>query len=102
MAGGRILSSATVFSSPQYSECLGPTQPPSQWVPEAKWPGHEADHSPSSTEVRNGGGIPLLPYMTSWHSAQLIMHRDSFTFGKGGGHVNVWGNTGIPEHFLNF
>jgi len=37
----------------------GPTQPPIQFVPEVftpgvKWPGREADHSPtSSTEVKN-------------------------------------------------
>jgi hypothetical protein len=33
---------------------LGPTQPPIQWVqgalsPGIKWPGHEVDHSPTSS-----------------------------------------------------
>jgi hypothetical protein len=37
---------------------LGPTQPPIQWVLGAlslgvKRPGHEANHSPPSTEVKN-------------------------------------------------
>jgi hypothetical protein len=54
---------------------LGLTQPPMQWVrgalsPGVKRPGREADHSPpSSAEVKNGGAIPPLPNMSSWHSA---------------------------------
>jgi hypothetical protein len=33
----------------------------------------EADHSPpSSAEVKNGGAIPPLPYVSSWRSAYLI------------------------------
>jgi hypothetical protein len=58
---------------------LGPTQPPIQWTlgaisPWVNWPGREADYSlPSSTEVKNGGAIPPLPHMSSWH-------RNSFTF----------------------
>jgi hypothetical protein len=32
--------------------------------PELNQPGREADHSPpSSVEVKNGGGIPPLPYV---------------------------------------
>jgi hypothetical protein len=27
------------------------------------------DSSPSSSDVRNGGAIPPLPHMSSWHSA---------------------------------
>jgi hypothetical protein len=56
---------------------LGPTQPPIQWVlwalsPGVKWPGHEADHSPSSAaQVKNGGPIPSPYHMSSWHSALL-------------------------------
>jgi hypothetical protein len=38
--------------------------------PGVKRPGRETDHlSPSSAEVKNGGAIPLLPHMASWHSA---------------------------------
>jgi hypothetical protein len=38
--------------------------------PEVKRQGREADHSPpSSAEVKNGGAIPPLPHMFSWHSA---------------------------------
>jgi hypothetical protein len=39
--------------------CLGPTQPPIQWIPGAlslgvKWSGREADHSPpSSAEIKD-------------------------------------------------
>jgi hypothetical protein len=53
----------------------GPTQHPILWAPgalspEVKRPGREADHSPqSSAEVKNGGAIPPLPNMSSWHSA---------------------------------
>jgi hypothetical protein len=54
---------------------LGPTQPPTQWVPAAlsprvKWTGPEAYHSPPfSTKVKNNGAIPPLLHVTSWHSA---------------------------------
>jgi hypothetical protein len=48
--------------------------------PGVKRPGREAAHSPPSrAEVRNGGAIPPLPYMSSWHSASLIKHRDNYT-----------------------
>jgi hypothetical protein len=37
---------------------------------ELKWPVREVDHSlPSSAEVKNGGAIPMLPHMSSKHSA---------------------------------
>jgi hypothetical protein len=60
---------------------LEPTQPPIQWVPGAlslgvKWPGHEADHSPPSSEC-------MELYL---HSSNVFMvwclvkHRDNFTF----------------------
>jgi hypothetical protein len=55
---------------------LGPTQPPSQWVPGAlslgvKRPGREADHSPpSSAEVKDCVELYLhSPSMPSWHGA---------------------------------
>jgi hypothetical protein len=39
------------------------------WVfPEVKRPGHEVNHSPtSSPEVKNEWSLPLPPYMSSWH-----------------------------------
>jgi hypothetical protein len=38
--------------------------------PGIKRSGREADHSPpSSSKVKNGGAIPPLPHMSSWHSA---------------------------------
>jgi hypothetical protein len=52
---------------------LGPNLPLVQWVLGAfslwvKRPGSEADHSPpSSAEVKNGGVIPPLPHISSWH-----------------------------------
>jgi hypothetical protein len=63
----------------------GSTQPPSQWVPgvsspEVKRPAREADHSPSTAEVKNGGVLAPLPHMPSGHGAELIKHGDS-TFG---------------------
>jgi hypothetical protein len=43
--------------------------------------GHEADNSlPSSAEVKNVGAMPLLPHMSSGHSASVIKSRDNFTF----------------------
>jgi hypothetical protein len=57
-----------------------------QWLPGAisqgvNRQGHEADHSPpSSAEVKKGGAIPPLPHMSSWHSTELIKHRNTFTF----------------------
>jgi hypothetical protein len=43
-----------------------------------KRPGREADNSPPpSTEINNGGAIPLRPHMSSRHSAQVINYRDS-------------------------
>jgi hypothetical protein len=67
---------------------LGPTHPPIQWVPETlylgvKWPGHEADHSPSSnTEVKEWVDLYFhSPKTPSWHGAQLEKkHSDNFTF----------------------
>jgi hypothetical protein len=62
---------------------LGPTQPPIQWVPgalslEVKWPGCEADHSPSSSaEVKEWVELYLhSPDMPSWHGAQLKQEAD--------------------------
>jgi hypothetical protein len=65
---------------------MGPTQPPIQWVPGALSPGVKrqgsvADHSPpSSAEVKNGGAIPPLPHMSSWHIPYLIKQRENFIF----------------------
>jgi hypothetical protein len=43
--------------------------------------GREADQSPPFiAEVRTGGAIPPLPNTSSWHGAQLMKYRDSFTF----------------------
>jgi hypothetical protein len=59
---------------------LGPTQLHVQWVPWIKRPRREADLYPSTAEVKNGGNIPPLHHTPSWHDAQLIEHRDNFTF----------------------
>jgi hypothetical protein len=43
--------------------------------------GREAGHSPPfCAEVRNGEAIPPLPHNSSWHSAELIKHRENFVF----------------------
>jgi hypothetical protein len=58
---------------------LGPTQPPIQCTPvvlspRVKQQGREADLSlQRSAEIKNGGVIPPLFHMSSWH-------RDKFTF----------------------
>jgi hypothetical protein len=78
---GSIPGRAIFFSSPYF-----PDWTPIEWVPEAlsqgvKRPGREANHtSPFSSELKNIGGIHPLPHTSSWHSAQLIKHRDNFTF----------------------
>jgi hypothetical protein len=54
---------------------LGFTKPPIKLVllalyPKVKRQKREAKHSPpSSSEVKNGGAIPPLSYMSHWHSA---------------------------------
>jgi hypothetical protein len=64
---GKIFPYSTAFRP-----ALGPTQPPTKWVPGTISPGvkrqrPEADHSPPCTaEVKNGGAIPPL-------------HRNNFT-----------------------
>jgi hypothetical protein len=71
---GSIPDIARFLFSPHCPERLRPTQP-IQWVPGTislgvKRPAIEADHSsPSSAEVENGGDIPPLPDISSWHSA---------------------------------
>jgi hypothetical protein len=63
---------------------LGTTQPPIHWVPEAisqgvKRPGHEADHSPpSSDEVKNAWSYTSPPQYV-FRALCLIKHRDNFT-----------------------
>jgi hypothetical protein len=75
---------------------LGPTQPPIQKVPGAlsprvKWQRREAEHStPFSVEVKKSGGIPPLPPMASWHNAQLIKHKDIFTFTRDRYNRSIW------------
>jgi hypothetical protein len=63
---------------------LRPTQPPSHWVPGVKQPGCEAGYSPATNaEVNNDGVTHPLPHTPSWHNAQLVKHRDNFTFHQG-------------------
>jgi hypothetical protein len=52
---------------------MGYTQPPIQWVPGVKRPGHEDDHSPPfAAEVKNGGAIYPLPHTSSRRGALII------------------------------
>jgi hypothetical protein len=57
---------------------LGPTQYPIGGAPcgfslGLKLPEREADHSPpSSTEVKDGGGLPLLHHTSSWRDAYQL------------------------------
>jgi len=58
---------------------LGPTEPPVQCVPRVKWPGREADDSPSrSVEVKNGrSGISTPPVcfrVVNRNSVTLLMY----------------------------
>jgi hypothetical protein len=73
------------FFSKMSRSTLGPTQSPIQWIPGALFPGvkrrrRETDHSTvSSADVKNGGVMSPLPYMSSWHSAYLITNGETFT-----------------------
>jgi hypothetical protein len=96
MAGVLIPGRGKIFLFSTASiPALGPTQLPVQWVPGAvsqgvMWLEHEADHSlPSSAGMKNGGAIPPLSHLSSLHCAQLIKHRDNFTFTAISVHVNV-------------
>jgi hypothetical protein len=66
-------SGKRVFSASR--PALGPTHTPLKWVPEplplrVKCLGHEAHQlRPYSSEVKNGGCIPLLPHTSSWLGA---------------------------------
>jgi hypothetical protein len=75
---------------------LGPTQPPIQWVPGAlsqgvKWPGREADHSPPTSPT---------PHTSSPHSAQLVKHRDNFTFTTVSNCRNDWYRKNNYERYI--
>jgi hypothetical protein len=44
-------------------------------------PGHEADHSFSpGAHVKNDGVVPPLPQRSSWRCAEVIKHRNNFTY----------------------
>jgi len=65
---------------------LGPTQRLNQWVPGAlsqgiKWPGREADHSPSSDEVKEYVELYLHSPQNIFMAWCLVkQHRYNFTF----------------------
>jgi len=80
------LPTACSSPTPWSRTALGHTQPPIQWVPEArslgvKRPWREAYRSPpSSAEVKElVEPYPHSPNTPSWRGAQL-KHRDDFTF----------------------
>jgi hypothetical protein len=83
---GSTPGNARIFSSPQRPDWLW--GPPSfllhgyRGLPGIKRQGCEADHLHlSNAEVKNGGFIPPLPYMSSWNNdSQVIKHKDKFTF----------------------
>jgi hypothetical protein len=72
---GLIPSKEVIFLFTASRSAQGPTQRPIQWAPGflspgIKWLGCVADHSPpSSVKVKNGGAIPPLRHVPSWHSA---------------------------------
>jgi hypothetical protein len=79
--GSMLARSKRFLSSPEHPDGLRPTHLPIQWVPEVTRPGREAGHSPpSGVEVSNGAAIPPFPQTPSWCDAELIKHRDNFTF----------------------
>jgi hypothetical protein len=63
---------------------LGPTQPPIRWVPgtpspRVKWPKREADHSPTSAEVKNAWRYTST-FKYVFMAWCLVKHWDNFTF----------------------
>jgi hypothetical protein len=71
-----------MFTSPYRPNWLwGPVQPPIQWIQGIKRPKLEADHSPpSSAKIMKTWIYTPIAHTPSWHSAQLVKHRDNFTF----------------------
>jgi hypothetical protein len=80
--GGSIPGRVKIFLfSTAVRPALGSTKPSIQQVPGFKGPGPEAEHSsPPRAKVRNGGAIPPLRYMSSWHNAYLIQHGQVYIF----------------------
>jgi hypothetical protein len=80
--GVRISVGSEIFSASS-RPALGSIQS-IQWVPEGlspevMWPGHEADHSlPASAKVKKIWIHTSPPHSPSWHSAELVKHRDNF------------------------
>jgi len=61
-------------------QALWPTQPPIQWVPEVKRPGHEADYSPpSSAEVSNAWSYTSIPPLRL-HGVVFILSTGNIIF----------------------
>jgi hypothetical protein len=66
MAGVRFLAGARNFPLPHNVQTSSGA--PTALSPGVKLLGHEVDHSPPSTaEVKNGGAIPPISHMASWH-----------------------------------
>jgi hypothetical protein len=60
---------------------LGPTQPPSQWVPGAlslgvKRPGRQADHSPPSNDWSYNSTLPILLHGVIAQGQRPTLHLD--------------------------
>jgi hypothetical protein len=76
----------TFLYSAEHIPTLELTQSHVQRIPEALSEGlkgseHEAYHSPpSSIEIKSDRAKPPLLHTSSWHGAELIKHRDNFTF----------------------
>ena len=71
--GFRTPVTARYLPSKMSRPAVGPTQPPIQWVLQARplevnWPGLEADHSPPpSARFKVSGALPPLPLHHLWH-----------------------------------
>jgi hypothetical protein len=67
---------------------------------EVKWPGLESDHLPPSS-VKNGGAIPPLPHMSSWHGAYQLNTATSFYFTRGASVKFVGHNSNVRRLTFN-